>query len=95
MLDGSVQVGGDPIAAGQVGCLAPSSSRKLMISAQDNGARLVLHAGQPPGEPMTQGDPFVAGSPSEIIDFSQRFGAGRFHPAWGNEGTLAGEAAFI
>jgi redox-sensitive bicupin YhaK (pirin superfamily) len=78
VLDGSVQVGGDPIATNQVGWLAPSSSRELVISAQDNGARLVLYAGQPLGEPMTQGGPFVAGAPSEIIDFNQRFGAGEF-----------------
>jgi redox-sensitive bicupin YhaK (pirin superfamily) len=78
VLNGSVQVGGDPIAASQVGWLAPSSSRELVISAQDNGARLVLYAGQPLGEPMTQGGPFVAGAPSEIIDFNQRFGAGEF-----------------
>jgi hypothetical protein len=78
VLDGSVQVGGEPIEANQVGWLAPSSSRELVISAQDNGARLVLYAGQPLGEPMTQGGPFVAGAPSEIIDFNQRFGAGEF-----------------
>jgi redox-sensitive bicupin YhaK (pirin superfamily) len=78
VLDGSVQVGGDTIAPSQVGWLAPSSSRELVISARDNGARLVLYAGQPLGEPMTQGGPFVAGAPSEIIDFNQRFGAGEF-----------------
>ena len=47
VLDGSVQVGSDAIAAGQVGWLAPSSSRELVISAQDDGARLVLYAGSP------------------------------------------------
>ena len=78
VLDGSVQVGGEPIEANQVGWLAPSSSRELVISAQDSGARLVLYAGQPLGEPITQGGPFVAGSPSEIIDFNRRFGAGEF-----------------
>jgi hypothetical protein len=78
VLNGSVQVGDDPIAANQVGWLAPSSSRRLVISAQDNGARLVLYTGQPLGEPMTQGGPFVAGSPSEIIEFNRRFGAGEF-----------------
>jgi hypothetical protein len=78
VLEGSVQVGDDPIAAGQVGWLAPSTSRELVISAQDNGTRLVLYAGQPLGEPITQGGPFVAGAPSEIIDFNQRFRAGEF-----------------
>ncbi len=78
VLDGSVQVGGDTIASSQVGWLAPSTSRELVISAQDNGARLVFYAGQPLGQPMTQGGPFVAGSPSEIIDLNRRFGAGEF-----------------
>jgi len=78
VLDGSVQVGADVIAASQVGWLAPSSSRELVISAQDNGARLVLYAGQPLGEPLTQGGPFVAGEWSEIIGFNRRFGAGEF-----------------
>jgi redox-sensitive bicupin YhaK (pirin superfamily) len=78
VIDGSVQVGGDPIAASQVGWLAPSSSRELVLSAQETGARLVLYAGQSLGEPITQGGPFVAGAPSEIIDFNQRFRAGEF-----------------
>jgi redox-sensitive bicupin YhaK (pirin superfamily) len=78
VLDGSVQVGGDLIAASQVGWLAPSSSRELVISAQDSGARLVLYAGQPLGEPLTQQGPFVAGAPSEIIDFNRRFRADEF-----------------
>jgi redox-sensitive bicupin YhaK (pirin superfamily) len=78
VLDGSVQVGGDAIAASQVVWLAPSTSRELVISAQDNGARLVLYAGQPLGEPMTQRGPFVAGAPSEIVDFNRHFAAGEF-----------------
>jgi hypothetical protein len=78
VLDGSVEVDGDPIAASQVGWLAPSSSRELVISAHHKGARLVLYAGQPLGEPLTQRGPFVAGGPSEIIDFNRRFRAGEF-----------------
>jgi redox-sensitive bicupin YhaK (pirin superfamily) len=78
VLDGGVQVGGDPVAAGHVGWLAPSSSPELVISAQDSGARLVLYAGQPLGEPLTQQGPFVAGSPSEIIDFNRRFHSDEF-----------------
>jgi redox-sensitive bicupin YhaK (pirin superfamily) len=78
VLNGSVQVAGDPIAAGQVGWLPPSSSQELVISAQDAGARLVLYVGQPLGEPLTLGGPFVAGASSEILDFNRRFGAGEF-----------------
>jgi redox-sensitive bicupin YhaK (pirin superfamily) len=92
VLNGSAQVGGDTIAASQVGWLAPSSSRELVVSAQDNGARLVLYAGQLLGEPMTQGGPFVAGSPSEIIDFNRRFSAGEFTRMSDLAKRLSGEA---
>jgi quercetin 2,3-dioxygenase len=78
VLDGSVRVNGDAIAASQVGWLAPSSSRELVISAQDNGARLVLYAGQPLGEPLTQRGSFVAGEWSEIVDFNRNFETGEF-----------------
>lgn len=40
--------------------------------------RLVLYAGQPLGEPLTQRGPFVAGVPSEITDFNRRFRADEF-----------------
>jgi hypothetical protein len=78
VLDGSVPVGGEPIAASQVGWLAPSSSRKLVISAQGKGARHVLYAAQPLREPLTQQGPFVAGSPAEITGFSRSFRADEF-----------------
>jgi hypothetical protein len=91
VLDGSVQVGGDPITARQVGWLAPSSSRELAISAEDNGARLMLYAGQPLGEPLTQQGPFVAGVPSEITDFNRRFRADEFTSMSELANQLSGE----
>jgi redox-sensitive bicupin YhaK (pirin superfamily) len=78
VLDGTVQIGGDAIAAGQVGWLAPSSSTALVVSALDERARLVLYAGQPFDEPLVQHGPFVAGSPAEILEFNRRFRAGEF-----------------
>jgi quercetin 2,3-dioxygenase len=78
VLNGSVHVGGDPVAASQVGWLAPSSSTELVISTQDNGARLVIYAGRPLDEPLTQAGPFVAGTPAEIIEFNRRFRADEF-----------------
>jgi redox-sensitive bicupin YhaK (pirin superfamily) len=91
VLDGNVQVGGDSIAASQVGWLAPSSSRELVISAQDNGASLVLYAGHPVGEPLTQQGPFVAGAPSEITDFNRRFRADEFTSMSELAKSLSGE----
>jgi quercetin 2,3-dioxygenase len=78
MLDGSVRIGGDVLAASQVGWIAPPSSRELAIAAQYNGARLVLYAGQPLREPLTQQGPFVAATPAELIELSRRFRADEF-----------------
>jgi redox-sensitive bicupin YhaK (pirin superfamily) len=78
VLEGEVQVDGDTIVAGQVAWLAPSMSTELVVSALDEGARLVLYAGQPLGEPLVQHGPFVAGSQAEILEFNRRFRAGEF-----------------
>jgi quercetin 2,3-dioxygenase len=80
VVDGSAAVGDEPVATGQVGWLAPSASTDLAISAGINGARLVLYAGEPIGEPLVQRGPFVAGSPAEITEFHRQFRAGQFTP---------------
>jgi redox-sensitive bicupin YhaK (pirin superfamily) len=82
VLDGSVRVDSTTIAAGQVGWLAPTSPSsaptEVVFSALEDGARLVLYAGQPVHEPLMQHGPFVAGSPAEILEFNRRFRAGDF-----------------
>jgi redox-sensitive bicupin YhaK (pirin superfamily) len=78
VVDGSAGIGGTDIATGQVGWIAPSASTDLVISAGARGARLVLYAGQPIGEPLVQRGPFVAGSSVEINDFGRNFRAGLF-----------------
>jgi quercetin 2,3-dioxygenase len=80
VVDGSAAVGDERVATGQVGWLAPSASADLAISAGLDGARLVLYAGEPIGEPLVQRGPFVAGSPAEITEFHRQFRAGRFTP---------------
>jgi redox-sensitive bicupin YhaK (pirin superfamily) len=80
VVDGNAAVGDQRVASGQVGWLAPSTSTELAISAGASGARLVLYAGEPIGEPLVQHGPFVAGSAAEIAEFHRQFRAGRFTP---------------
>jgi redox-sensitive bicupin YhaK (pirin superfamily) len=78
VVDGDVAVGDDRVGSGQVGWLAPSDATDLAISAGVEGARLVLYAGEPIGEPLVQRGPFVAGSEGEITELHRRFRAGQF-----------------
>jgi redox-sensitive bicupin YhaK (pirin superfamily) len=80
VVDGQAALGDDRVDAGQVGWLAPSAATDLTISAGASGARLVLYAGEPIGEPLVQRGPFVAGSSAEITEFHRQFRAGRFTP---------------
>jgi redox-sensitive bicupin YhaK (pirin superfamily) len=78
VVDGGVSIGDRAVEAGQVGWLAPSAATSLVISSGPRGARLVLYAGEPIGEPLVQRGPFVAGSPAEIVELHTRFRAGEF-----------------
>ena len=80
VLAGSVRSGAATVAPGQVGWFAPGAGDALAISAGADGARLVLYAGRPTGEPLIQHGPFVAGSPLEISELYRRFRAGGFTP---------------
>jgi redox-sensitive bicupin YhaK (pirin superfamily) len=81
---GDAAVENERVTTGQVGWLAPAASTDLAtdlkILAGAGGARLVLYAGEPIGEPLVQRGPFVAGSPAEIIELHRRFRAGQFTP---------------
>jgi redox-sensitive bicupin YhaK (pirin superfamily) len=78
VLEGSARVEDSAVTAGQVGWLTPSASSHLALGAGPRGARLVLYAGQPIGEPLVQQGPFVAGSRVEIAEFHREFRAGHF-----------------
>jgi redox-sensitive bicupin YhaK (pirin superfamily) len=78
VVDGGASIGDRAVEAGQVGWLAPSAATSLVISGGPRGARLVLYAGAPIGEPLVQRGPFVAGSPAEIVELHLRFRAGEF-----------------
>jgi len=78
VVDGGVRIGRDTPAAGQVGWFAPSDRSALAISAGERGARLVLYAGLPIGEPLVHQGPFVAGSRPEISAQYRRYLSGQF-----------------
>jgi len=78
VVDGSVRIGSDTLAAGQVGWLAPSDPGALVVSAAERGARIVLYAGLPIGESLVHQGPFVAGSRAEIAEQYRRFRTGQF-----------------
>jgi redox-sensitive bicupin YhaK (pirin superfamily) len=78
VIEGAVRVGGETIAAGQTGWFGPSAAADIVLAAQEGGARLVLYAGEPTGEPLIQHGPFVADSPTTISELFRRYRAGEF-----------------
>ncbi len=78
VLEGAVRVGGETIVAGQTGWFGPSEATNFLLEAREDGARLVLYAGEPIGEPLIQHGPFVADSAATINDLFRRYRAGEF-----------------
>jgi redox-sensitive bicupin YhaK (pirin superfamily) len=78
VIEGAVRVGGETIAAGQTAWFGPSEATDLVLEATDGGARLVLYAGEPIGEPLIQHGPFVADSAATINELFRRYRAGEF-----------------
>lgn len=78
VIEGAARLGEDHVAAGQVGWLEPSFFGDLVVEGGPGGARLVLYAGQPIGEPLVQHGPYVAGSRLEVTELHRRFRAGEF-----------------
>ncbi len=84
-LRGSVRVseGDAPLGVGEIGWLDRRSGEgttRLALTAGDEGARVVLYAGQRQGEPTVQHGPFVAGSQQGIARMFHDYRAGRFTP---------------
>jgi redox-sensitive bicupin YhaK (pirin superfamily) len=83
VIRGSVSIGEDDalLKTGQVGWFdrpAPGGTSALRIVAGENGARLVLYAGQPQGEPIVSHGPFVGDSKGDIVRLYTEYRAGRF-----------------
>ncbi len=88
VVEGSIAVGAHTLERAQVGWFAPlvgepASKRgedRLELVAGPEGARIVLYAGVPLGEPIIQHGPFVAHSTRDISEYYQRFRAHQFIP---------------
>jgi redox-sensitive bicupin YhaK (pirin superfamily) len=78
VIDGSIEIAGTKLATGEVGWFAPSDATDISILGGDEGARVVLYAGEPLREPIMQHGPFVAGTPDQIRDYYRDFRAGKF-----------------
>jgi redox-sensitive bicupin YhaK (pirin superfamily) len=77
---GSVRAGRKRIESGEVGWLDPVGAieTELSLQADSDGARVILYAGRPVGEPLTARGPFVASSDAEIAAFYRDYRAGAF-----------------
>jgi redox-sensitive bicupin YhaK (pirin superfamily) len=84
VLDGSVSVGADRtrLTEGQVGWLAgalvsTANGGAVRITAGDNGARVVLYAGERQGVPIVMHGPFVGESRDDIRRLSRLYTEGK------------------
>jgi len=83
VVDGSVRVGEDatPIERNQVGWLDRPHGEGVSVvrvTAQEEGARLVLYAGQPQGTPIVSQGPFIGDTVDDIKRSYQEYRQGRF-----------------
>jgi quercetin 2,3-dioxygenase len=81
VIDGSVQIGETVLKTGQVGWLDrpnENGATALRVVAGESGARLILYAGQPQGDPIVSYGPFIGGSKQDIDRLFAEYRAGRF-----------------
>jgi hypothetical protein len=82
VIEGSVQVGAEEklLAQDQVGWLdrlADSTQSELKLKATENGARIILYAGQPQGDPIVSHGPFIGDTQEDIRRLYQQFRQGK------------------
>jgi quercetin 2,3-dioxygenase len=80
VFEGSALIGDDrtPLTDGQLGRLGPGGAVRLAVAAEAReGARLLLLAGQPLGEPVARYGPFVMNTETEIRRAISDYRAGR------------------
>lgn len=83
VIRGSVRVGDDAtsLKTGQVGWLdrpAGEGDSVVRITADDEGARIVLYAGEPQGDPIVSYGPFIGDTREDIIRLNTEYRAGAF-----------------
>ena len=77
----SVQIGDTVLNTGHVGWLdrpSATGTSVLRMVANESGARLILYAGQPQGDPIVSHGPFIGGSKQDIARLFAEYQAGRF-----------------
>jgi redox-sensitive bicupin YhaK (pirin superfamily) len=82
-LRGSIQAGADntSLKTGQTGWLERpqvDGASLLRVTAGEEGARLVLYAGQPQGDPIVSYGPFIGDSKRDIARLYTEFQSGQF-----------------
>jgi redox-sensitive bicupin YhaK (pirin superfamily) len=81
VIDGSVQIGDTVLNTGQVGWLdrpSATGTSVLRVAAGESGARLILYAGQPQGDPIVSHGPFIGDSKQDIARLFAQYQAGGF-----------------
>jgi quercetin 2,3-dioxygenase len=81
VIDGSVQIGDTVLNTGQVGWLdrpTDNGTSMLRVVDDESGARLILYAGQPQGDPIVSYGPFIGDSKQDIARLFAEYQAGRF-----------------
>lgn len=81
VIDGSVQIGEAVLKAGQVGWLdrpTGNGTGMVRVAAGESGARMVLYAGQPQGDPIVSYGPFIGDSKQDIARLFAEYQGGLF-----------------
>jgi len=83
VVSGSATIGDDAtaLASGQVGWLdrpAGDGKSSLRLAAGPEGARLVLYAGAPQGDPIVSHGPFIGDTKDDIVRLYNEYRSGRF-----------------
>jgi quercetin 2,3-dioxygenase len=81
VIDGSVQIGDTVLNTGQVGWLdRPTDNGRSMlrVATDESGARVILYAGQPQGDPIVSYGPFIGDSKQDIARLFAEYQTGMF-----------------
>jgi len=81
VIGGSVRIGDTELNTGQVGWLdwpTDNGTSVVRVVAGESGARLVLYAGQPQGDPIVSHGPFIGDSKPDIARLFAEYQSGGF-----------------
>lgn len=81
VIGGSVRIGETMLNTGQVGWLdrpTDNDASVVCVVAGESGARLILYAGQPQGDPIVSYGPFIGDTKQDIARLFAEYQAGEF-----------------